>query len=165
MDKNFLIRLNNSLKKIKTSLLLEENIRKMLAVKDYDDNYIPSIEYTKDFIYIRPVITAETAEPYIKHNYISLTITEGEVNTDKTKIGYCLRVTVMSEKESWSYGDNVRPLLLSQQIINILDGKKFDFSNTLSFDSILETVTNDNVYGYSILFNIIDGVMENEYNN
>jgi hypothetical protein len=58
--------------------------------------------------------------------------------------------------------DQIRPLILSQEVVNILDGFKTYFSNTLEFTSIVETVTSKDVYGYSLLFNVTDGVSDSD---
>jgi hypothetical protein len=55
---------------------------------------------------------------------------------------------------------DARPLLLSQEIINELDNEKFQLAGPLSFNSIVETVTSKDVYGYSILFDVVDGISE-----
>ena len=49
---------------------------------------------------------------------------------------------------------------MAQEIVNILDGFKTDMSNELDFTSIVETVTSKDVVGYSILFDIVDGISD-----
>jgi hypothetical protein len=71
---------------------------------------------------------------------------------------YVIRVVVMSEKSCWNLNGDIRPLLISQEIINILDNFKLKLSNTLVFNRILESTTTKNVCGYSIVFEIVDGV-------
>lgn len=161
MDKKFLLRANDSFKQIKTQLLLNDNIRKYL----YYDNIIetmeaPSIEVVKDFVFLQPVITVDTTEPFNKKNYITITIPEGDLSDNK--IDYVIRIIVMCDKSCWVVNDQIRPLILSQEVINILDGFKTYFSNTLEFTSIVETVTSKDVYGYSLLFNVTDGVSDSD---
>lgn len=159
MDKNFLLRVNNSLKRIKTELLLNEDIRKWLYYDNVDINTVaPFIEQVADHVYIQPIITVETSEPFNKKNYITITIPEGSLSSNK--MDYVLRIIVMCEKESWNLNGDVRPLLISQQVINILDGYKTELSNTLSFSNIVETVTSKDVCGYSILFDVTDGISD-----
>ena len=159
MDKSFLLRVNNSLKKIKTQLLLNDSIRQKLYYETIDETTpVPVIDQVKDHVYLQPVITVETMEPFNKQNYITITIPEGDKHNNKME--YVVRVIVMSEKKSWNLNGDVRPLLISQEIINILDGYKLDFSNTLEFTNIVETVTSKDVYGYSILFGVVDGISD-----
>lgn len=99
MDKTFLLRVNNSLKKIKTQLLLNENIRKLLYCEEITDKtVVPVIEQVKDYIYLQPVITVETTEPFNKKNYLTITIPEGD--KENNKMGYVVRIIVMCEKTS-----------------------------------------------------------------
>ena len=99
MDKTFLLRVNNSLKKIKTQLLLNENVRKLLYCEEINNTTkTPVIEQVKDHIYLQPVITVETTEPFNKKNYITITIPEGD--KDNNKMGYVVRIIIMCEKSS-----------------------------------------------------------------
>lgn len=159
MDKNFLLRVNSSLKRIKTEILLNEDIRKWLYYDVIDANTTaPFVEQVADHVYTQPVITVETSEPFNKKNYITITIPEGSLSNNK--MDYILRIIVMCEKESWNLNGDIRPLLISQQVINILDGYKTELSNVLSFSNIVETVTSKDVYGYSLLFDVTDGISD-----
>lgn len=159
MDKNFLKRVNDSLKQIKTKLLLDEDIRKLLY---YDvvnkDTVSPVIDQVKDHIFLQPIIDVETTEPFNKKNYITLTIPEGELNNHK--MVYVVRVIIMCDKSTWELNGDIRPLLIAQLVSNILDGFKTEFSNALKFSNIVETVTSKDVVGYSILFDTADGISD-----
>jgi hypothetical protein len=99
MDKSFLLRVNNSLKKIKTQLLLNDSIRQKIYYENIDNTTpIPVIDQVKDHIYLQPVITVETTEPFNKQNYITITIPEGSKSNNKME--YVVRIIVMSEKKS-----------------------------------------------------------------
>lgn len=158
MDKQFLIRVNNSFKQIKTQLLLNEKIRSYLYWDDVENNPTPSIEAVKDYVYTQPVVDVETVEPFDKKNYITITLPQGE--KDDNRVDYIIRIIVMSDKNNWNVGDDIRPLILSQEIINTLDGYKTYFSGFLSFDSLVETITTKDVMGYSLLFLVSDGVSD-----
>lgn len=159
MDKTFLLRVNNSFKKIKTKLLLNEKIRKLLYYDVVSDSMsAPLIEQVKDHIFLQPVINVETTEPFNKKSYITITVPEG--NPSGNKIKYVVRLTVMCEKSVWNINGDIRPLIISQEIINTLNGFKTDMSNALDFSRIVETVTSKDVVGYSILFNITDGISD-----
>jgi hypothetical protein len=158
MDKQFLIRVNNSFKQIKTQLLLNEKIRSYLYWDDVENNSTPPIEVVKDYVYTQPVVDVETVEPFDKKNYITITLPQGE--KDDNRVDYIIRIIVMSDKNNWNVGDDIRPLILSQEIINTLDGYKTYFSGFLSFDSLVETITTKDVMGYSLLFVVSDGVSD-----
>lgn len=159
MDKNFLLRVSDSFKQIRTQLLLNEKIRNYLYWDVIDENTVtPSIEMVKDYIYIQPIITVETTEPFNKKNYITITVPEG--NKDNNKMQYVVRIIIMSEKSCWEVNDDIRPLIIAQEVVNVLDGFKTYFSNALVFKDIVETVTNKDVCGYSVLFSTVDGISD-----
>lgn len=159
MDNKFLIRLNDSFKTIKTRILLNEEVRKYLYYDNIDDNTtVPSINQVVDNVFIQPVIEVDASEPFNKKNYITITVPEGD--KENNRMAYAIRIIVMCEKSCWNINGDVRPLLIAQELINTLDGFKTYLSNSLSFDSIVETVTSKDVYGYSLLFNVTDGISD-----
>ena len=81
-----------------------------------------------------------------------------EMKENSLTIGTALYV--FSEKTSWNINGDIRPLLMAQEIVNTLDGFKTDMSNALDFTSIVETVTSKDVVGYSILFDVTDGISD-----
>ena len=68
----------------------------------------------------------------------------------------------MCDKSTWMVDNNIRPLLIAQEIINTIDGVKFQLSGALQLDGIVETVTSADVTGYSILFDVVDGVSDTD---
>lgn len=157
MDKKFLLRVNDSFKQIRTQLLLNEKIRQLLYFDTVDETtVVPSIDLVKDHIYMQPIITAETTEPFNKKNYITITIPEGELSNNK--MDYVLRIIIMCEKSCWEIDNDVRPLIIAQEVVNTLDGFKTHWSDPLYFGNIVETVTSKDVTGYSLLFNATDGI-------
>lgn len=159
MDKNFLLRADDVLKRLKTKILLDEEIRTMLYYDEVTtDTVTPPVEIVADHVFIQPIIDTDVVEPFNKKNYI--TITFPEIGLNNNFVEYVVRIIVMCDRTTWLFNDQARPLLLAQKIINLLDGFKTKFSNELIFDSIVETVTNKKVCGYSILFNVQDGISE-----
>ena len=159
MDKKFLIRLNDTFKSIKTKLLLNEDIRKLLYYDNVDESTpVPPIQLAAEHVFIQPVINVETTEPFNKRNYITITSTEGDKINNK--MDYIIRLIIMCDKSTWNLNGNIRPLLISQEIVNELENEKFQLSGPLVFDSIVETVTSKDVAGYSLLFDVVDGISE-----
>jgi hypothetical protein len=60
------------------------------------------------------------------------------------------------------YEGKQRPLLLGQEIVNILNHLMIDSSHSLVFQSFCETVTNKDVAGYSFLFSLRDGTADED---
>lgn len=159
MDKTFLIRMNNAFKKVRTQLLLNDKIRSLLYYDVIEaDTVAPEIEQAAEHIFIQPIVDVDAKEPFNKKNYITITIPEGQ--REDNRMDYVFRVIVMCEKSTWSIEGDSRPLLVAQEVVNILDGFKTELSNTLMFTGIVETVTNKDVCGYSVLFEVSDGISD-----
>lgn len=162
MDKRFLIRVMSSFKKIKTKILLNEKTRTLLYYDDAfaEDVIAPPIELAAEHVFLQPVIDTDVKEPFNIKNYLTITIPEGS-KTDNSMV-YVVRIIVMCDKSSWNINGDVRPLLIAQEIINDIDNYQVDFSNKLIFNDIVETVTNKDVVGYSLLFSAVDGISDND---
>lgn len=145
---------------IKTQLLLNDNIRKLLfhtEIESLENVVLPPFGAVKDNIFLQPIIDVDVDPPYNKKNYITITVPDGRVRANKME--YVFRIIVQCDKTCWTYDDDyIRPLRISQEIINILDGQRFSCAGQLNFTSSAETVTNKTVSGYSLLFSLIDGI-------
>lgn len=159
MDKEFLIRLESTMRSIKQKLLLDDDIRKMLfyeKIVDLENMKAPSIASCSDHVFLQPIIDTDVTAPFDKLNYITITVPESAISN---KAHYVVRVMIMCDKRCWTYDDNrIRPIRLAQAIINAIDGEKFQCASPLSLSKILETVTNKTMYGYSIVFGLADGL-------
>lgn len=172
MDKYFILRLESSLKAIKRKLLLNEKIRTLLY---YDSDYmaenegelvVPSIQLVKDSIFLQPVVSNDIDPPFNKKNYIAITATtSGFIGGATLMADHAIKISVMVHKTNWVYyEDNIRLLHLMQEIINEVDGLKTACSNALEYEQAIQTVIDENMTGYSIIFSIIDGLGEKESN-
>ena len=84
MDKKFLLRVNDSMKRIKTNLLLNDNIRQLLYYDEINSSTdIPLIEQVAGNIFIQPVIDVEVKEPFNKKNYITITLSKNHIRIRK----------------------------------------------------------------------------------
>jgi hypothetical protein len=76
-------------------------------------------------------------------------------------VEYAIKVSVQVDKTNWVFDDNkIRVYRLAQEVINELDGEKYDCATELAFEQMLETITDKTVTGKSLLFSIVDGVGE-----
>lgn len=159
MDTKFLFRLESTMRDVKQQLLLDEDMRKWLFyenIENLENMAVPSIASCKNHIFLQPIVDTDVTPPFDKLNYITITVPESAIGN---KINYVFRVIVMCDKRCWTYDDDrIRPLHMTQKIINILDGKKFKCAAPLSVSKIIETVTNKTMYGYSIIFGLSDGL-------
>ena len=160
MDGKFLLRLEDTMRRVKQEILFNEDIRKLLYyenIEDINELKSPSLQACADHIFLQPIVDTDVTEPFNKLNYITITVPESASSSNK--IHYIFRVMIMCDKRCWTYeNDNIRPLQLAQLIINILDGKQFSCAAPLSFVKVVETVTNKTTYGYSLLFDLTDGI-------
>lgn len=171
MDKQFLKRLSNTLKQIKKDLLLVDGIRKLLyydsdVIKNSveEDNIsftnlpVPDIQLVKGHIFLQPIIEVNNEPPFDKKTFISITSPSMGFK-DANSVEYAIKISIQCDKTNWIYGeDDIRVYDLSQEVINLLDGKKYDCALSLQFEQMLETVTDKTVTGKSLLFSIGDGV-------
>ena len=163
MDKYFILRIEQSLKLIKRKLLLNDNIRKLLY---YDSDQltgtedIPSIQLVKDNIFLQPVVSNDIDPPFNKKNYIAITLTasgftaQGDLAAD-----HAIKISIMVHKTNWIYNEDcIRVLHLMQEVINELDGAKLACSNTLEYEQALQTVIDESMTGYSVIFGVAEGL-------
>ncbi len=166
MDKYFILRLESSLKAIKRKLLLNEKIRTLLY---YDSDFmaenegnleVPSIQLVKDNIFLQPVVSNDIDPPFNKKNYIAITTSNsGFMGGTALMADHSIKISVMVHKTNWIYGkDNIRLLHLWQEIINEIDGFKASCSNAFEYEQALQTVIDESMTGYSIIFSIVDGL-------
>lgn len=173
MDKQFLIRLENTLRKIKRDLLLDEEIRKLLFYDSkemerlqseenipFDSLDVPAVELVKGNIFLQPIVEVDNQPPFNKKVFISITSPSmGFAKTDS--IEYAIKLSIQMDKTNWVYdGDKIRVYRLAQLVINKLDGVKYECATELAFKQMLETVTDKTTTGKSLLFSIVDGVGE-----
>ena len=166
MDKYFVLRLESSLKAIKRKLLLNEKIRTLLY---YDSDYMqenkdtlsdPGIQLVKDNIFLQPVVSNDIDPPFNKKNYIAITAAaSGFTQQSELAADHAIKISVMVHKTNWVYDeDSIRVLHLIQEIINDLDGYKTACSNSLVYEQMLQTVIDESMTGYSVMFSIVDGL-------
>jgi hypothetical protein len=173
MDKTFLLRLESTLSKIKKTLLLNEDLRKLLfydsatIVQEKEENAIsfedlevPAIELVRDNIFLQPVVEVDIQPPFNKKVFIAITSPSMGFESDDS-VEYAIKISIQMDKTNWVYDDNkIRVYRMAQLIINDLDGVKCDCATELTFEQMLETITDKTVTGKSLLFSVVDGVGE-----
>lgn len=163
MDNKFLLRMEKTLKDIKSRLLVNDTIRTLLYYEsdEITDNVaVPSIQIVKDHIYLQPIVDTDVTEPFNKKNYIAITLSVGNAESPNT-ITYAIKISVMCHETCWTYGDNhIRALRIMQEVINDIDGVKFACATKLNFEQLLQTITKKEITGYTLLFSVGDGTGE-----
>lgn len=161
MDTNILLRLNDAFKDLKSQLLLDSDIRKLLF---YDNDtplqqQDPGINNVVDYIFTQPVVDIDIQPPFNKKNYITITAPDNGISANNSNVmQYVIRIQVMCHSTCWNIKDGTKPLLIASRVLKILDNYKTTFAGKLYFTDIVETITNKNVSGYSLLFSASEGV-------
>lgn len=158
MDSTTFARLQTSLRTIKTLLAQDAVLGKLLVADNPTNAATPQVEQVRNHIFIQPVIDVETTPPFDKPCFITLTIPEGD-RSSATAMSYIYRISVFAERKKWVYGaDKLRVLEMVERIVAVLSNAVTAIAQPLAFNSVVETVINKYVYGYSVLFNGIDGI-------
>lgn len=173
MDKKFLLRLEGTISSIKKTLLLNEDIRKLLfydsktiATKKSEENIpfeeldVPAIELVRENIFLQPIVEIDNQPPFNKKVFIAITSPSMGFESEDT-VEYAIKVSIQMDKTNWVFDDNkIRVYRLAQLVVNELDGKKYDCATEVQFEQMLETVTDKTTTGKSLLFSVVDGVGE-----
>ena len=176
MDSNYFIRLEQSIKEMKSSLLgnndVQDNdeimeLRKLLyysseEIKGSLESLKPVTRAAVEYNIILTLVTrVETTPPFNKRNYITITCSNGQIGDNNN--AYAIKVIVMCEKKDWVINNSmIRPLRIMQIISNILDSNQFACSGELIFERFNDLITNDDVTGYAMFFSFTDGTGEKD---
>lgn len=151
---------------IKARLSANSEIRKLLYYNG--SNALSGAEVLigtiSPYIYVSPVINTNV-EPYNKNNFISIVLEQSEYDDEDSIQKGLLRINAISRTENWELDNNkVRPLAITSEIVDILNNIKLSSSHKITYISIEFIVINENLQGYTILLDLIDGGgLENEF--
>lgn len=145
--------LNKVFYEIKTTLLANENIRKLLYYDQADalEKTAPEISKVKDYIGFFP-ITESGITNYEKNTFISITVPKLDTDLqEKENIYFGIYLTVVSKKDVLELNNNkIRIISLCDEIIKALDGKKLSFPTPLEVVGMQQTVYDTSTFGYII---------------
>lgn len=165
MDNKFILRVEKVIQSIKAKLLLNEEIRKLLFYESdeiVEDVEIPTIQLVEGNIFTQPVVNVTTEPPFNKKIFIAISLSASGFKT-YNEVDHAIKIAVMCHSSDWIYGaGKVRVLHLVQEVINELDSKKFACAEVLEYEQLMQTVINEDITGYSIIFSVADGVGEPE---
>jgi hypothetical protein len=114
----------------------------------------------RDNIFLQPVVEVDIQPPFNKKVFIAITSPSMGFESDDS-VEYAIKISIQMDKTNWVYDDNkIRVYRMAQLIINDLDGVKCDCATELTFEQMLETITDKTVTGKSLLFSVVDGVGE-----
>ena len=153
-------RIESSLAAIKSLLLTDEIVRKLV----YNDSNnalnieAPNVDETDKYITLHPIYQFENVGDYTQNGMINIFFDNGSPSVDDNALTGVIQVNVVFNIDKWELVNNkIRPLMLSNRIIQLLDGRKLTLSNPLEFNSIQQLIINKQLVGYALLFDIVDG--------
>lgn len=150
---------------IRTKLLEDETMRKLLF---HDSNnalnmLAPSKVSVEQYITLKPVLEFENKNEYNQNSMINIYLTDINPIDDVKACSGVLQVNVVCNTGVWELLDNkIRPLQLSNRIIKLIHGCKFNVSNKLVLATISDLIINKKMIGYALLFDITDGSGNND---
>lgn len=143
---------------IKTALLESSDLKKLIFYNTPDtlsrpeptDSEAKACMYTKPIIYIYE----DSAEKDIS-SFISIGIVEALIQPGS--IVYSIKVSVACTRDIWDIdNDRVRPIAILSEIANTLHNRKFSAAGKLVLSVFKEVYYNEEVIGYTALFDVED---------
>lgn len=151
---------------IKNALLDSETLRKLVFYNTPDSliKTTPTIAEAGQSIYIKPIIYVyEDSPEYGISTFISIGLIESIILDGS--IASSIKVSVACDRKIWEMNDNrVRPLAILSEISN-LDNLKLETAGKLVFRVVKEVYFNNDLVGYTALFDISEekGSVVNEF--
>lgn len=158
---------------IKTTLLNSADLKKLVFYNTADalTRAEPTIAEASQTIYIKPVIYVYDDSPeYGISSFISIGLIESIILEGSIRAS--IKVSVACDRQVWEITDpndssklRVRPLAILSEIANVLDGAKFESAGKLYLRVIKEVYFNNDLVGYTALFDINEekGDVVNEF--
>lgn len=160
-----LSRIESSLAAIKTRLLEDEDIRKLLFYDSNDAlvNEAPKKESVKEYITLRPIYQFENKENYNQNSMINIYMTQATPGDDLPIVDSILQINVVCNIDNWELvNDKIRPIQIANKIIKLVNNRKFTTSNKLVFSTLTDLIISKTVCGYALLFELTDGSGEQQ---
>ena len=151
---------------IKNALLNSEDLRKLVFYNTPNalDEVAPTITEAGQSIYIKPIIYIYADSPefglstFISIGLIESIILDGSISSS-------IKISVACDRQIWEMDNNrVRPLAILSEISK-LDNLKLGAAGKLTFRIVKEVYFNNDLVGYTALFDIDDekGDVVNEF--
>lgn len=152
---------------IKNTLLDSTDFRKLVFYNTTDSlekTTIPSIDEAGQSVYIKPIIYVyEDSPEYGISTFVSIGLIESIILDGS--IASSIKVSVACDRKIWELDNNrVRPLAILSEISN-LDNLKLETAGKLVFRVVKEVYFNNDLVGYTALFDIVEekGSVVNEF--
>lgn len=159
-------RIQSTMAAIRTKLKNDEVIRKLLCCDGNNALLLqeaPSIEEVNKYITLRPVFEFENKEDWKQNSIINIYMTEASPSEEEKTLMAVIQINVVCNQDVWDLvDDKSRPIELVNRIEKLVNGTKFTVSNKLVLNTVTDLIINKKVFGYALLFEIIDGSGEKD---
>lgn len=141
---------------------LIQNIAEVKKLVYYDgvnalEQATPTLEQVKDHFTLSPIFDV-TKAPYDKNTIISIAITKVPYDDEKLLARGTFKINVLTRTQLWELSNNkLRPLEISNFIIEVLNNRKVSSSHKILFSNIDLAILDENVNGYTLTFFLVEG--------
>lgn len=152
--------IQKSIFEIRSLIQTDPEVRKMVYFDGANalSQQSPTITQTKEHFTVSAVFDV-TKPPFTKNTIVSISLSTGSAVENLVSISGVIRVNVLTKSSLWELDNNkIRPLEISNIIIDLLDNKKISASHKLGFQDIDLAVIDEDVNGYTLTFYIEEGV-------
>jgi hypothetical protein len=143
---------------IKTTLLNSSDIKKLLFYNTSNalSRVEPTYDETKISIYVRPIVYVYDDSPeYGISSFITIELAESLILDGS--IQNSMKISVACARDIWELdNERIRPIALISFIANMINGFKFDAAGILELRVVKEVFFNNELIGYTMLFDITE---------
>lgn len=152
--------LQNTLVEIKSTLLNDEAVRKLI----YNDSNnclnmdTPTKDVVTKYITLYPIYQFENKQCYEQQGMINIYIADNNIDDDYATHSGVIQINIVFNIDKWDLvGNKIRPIELSNRVVQLVHNKKFSISNQLKYISMQPLILSKQLIGYALLFNYTDG--------
>ena len=151
--------IQKALFEIRSIIKNSSDIRKLVYHDTVDalENNSVSVEDIEDHIVVSPIFDM-TKEPFDKSTIISIALNRSSIEEDNALAMSLLKINVLTQSDLWHLNNSlVRPLQISNLIIDLLHNQKLSSSHKMAFINLELAILDENVNGYSLTFQMVEG--------
>jgi len=144
---------------IKTLILTEPNIRKLLVIDSLNalEEQAPTVNEAREHILLAPVFDI-TEPPYDKNTTMTIVLSKAVYDDEAVLLNGMVKINILTRTELWQLNnEKIRPLEIVNLIVKRLNNQKVSVSHKLFFKQIDIAILNENVSGYTIIFHMEEG--------
>ena len=145
---------------IRQLIWASDDLKKLVYYDDANalsSTTVPTIAEVTPHIVVAAIFDV-TEPPFDKNTIISIVLNRGNYDEEKVLLRGIVKITVLTRSEIWELsGNKIRPLEISNIIIDKLNNQKISSSHKMLFSNIELVILNENVNGYTISFFLEEG--------